>query len=661
MRKSLSLKLAMQNLRSSYRLSVPYILAGILSFAMCYIVLALSDDPGLAASFGGRTARQMLGFGSYITAIGAFLFLFNINRYLIRQRGREFALYGVLGMDKMNVMKVLLLETLITFAIVAAGGIVSGIVFGKLFQLILIRMIAMKNNIAMSINVTQILNTMFLFGIIYLANLVYASLKVAVSSPVSLLQEKNAGERQSKGTAGIAVLGIVCILAGYFLAQLVDDLRVAVTRFLPAVVLVIIGTHCLFLAGSSVFLSFLKKNRKYYYQPHHFISISGLMHRMKRNASGLATVCILACMVIITVSVTAAIYFGTAGSMDSTYPNEIVLYGQVNQKKYYDLFRDAFTESAERHAGTNLRTIYSACVTYTEENGVFMQGEFTETNTYITFMRQDDVNSLLKTNIQLQDGEVYIRSNVKKQYPETITINGVSLKVAGQEKGDSQIITGVWGYQDFNNLLVVVPEITDTLYDEEDSDIRQMFMFGYDPATDDPDEIADALNDAYHAVSDSNKYRPDYDDFGGYINSVSRTVEFTETMSAYGSLMFLGVFLGTMFLIMTVLIIYYKQLSEGYEDIERFRAMENVGLDEDEVRKTINSQVLITFFAPLITAIIHVIFAHKMVGTIVDGFGTIDPNVYTMTLAAVSLIFVVIYMIVYWGTSTVYYHIIRQA
>ncbi|MCR4951751.1 MAG: ABC transporter permease [Solobacterium sp.] len=648
MRKSLSLKLAAHNLKSSYRLSVPYILSGILSYAMCYIVLALASDEGLGNSFGGNASTQMLGMGSFIVAIGAFLFLFNISRYLVNQRGREFALYGILGMDKLHVMKVLLIESLITFVIVSLGGLVSGLVFGKLMQLVLLRMMHYSGNIAMHFSVVGLAGSTALFALIYVVNFLFASLKIAVSSPVTLLQSRSVGEKQIRISPLITVAGILAVGTGYVIAQFPTDVADATGIFLPAVLLVIVGTHCLFLTGTAAVMNLLKKNKKFYYQPHHFISLSGMMHRMKRNASGLATVCILSCMTIVSISATVAVYYGTNETI-SDIPREIMLSGSLDSRDDYILVEEFVRKTAAQYDPKDFTGIVVSHVNYRKEGSGFVTDLNNDGDVYIEFA---EAGAEGLPDVTVSAGEVWLFAENAEQYGDTLTLNGKEYHISGRSAADKENMSA-------RTYMTAV--ISD--FDQIDWEVNKPSWISYDLAFDvgttDLTEIQEILESCCKAVNDAGRSRGEGSSFYAY--GYSRRGTEAEAYGAYGSLLFLGIFLGTMFLIMTVLIIYYKQMSEGFEDVNRFRQMENVGLEETEVRKTIRSQVLTTFFLPLITALVHVVFAHNLVGKIVEGFDTVNQYAYTISLGVTSLIFTVIYMIVYWGTSRVYYHIIRQA
>ena len=650
MRKSLHLRLAVHNLRSSYRLTVPYMLSGILAYALCYIVLALASDEGLASSYGGRTAGSLLGYGCFIAAFTSFLFLFSVSRYLMKQRGREFALYGILGMDKKNVMLVLFAETIITLAVVTAGGLAAGVIFGKGMQLLLLRMMQISGNITMYFSTFAFMSVTALFAAIYILSFVFGSFRVAVSSPVSLLHTKNTGDagilQKRWIELGAAVCGIVCLVLGYLLAQQADSVGTAAELFMPAVLLVIAATHLLFLAGSSVLMRMLKRNRKYYYQPNHFISLSGMMHRMRRNASGLATVCILACMVIVTVSVTAACYYGTERSLNRMYPREIMLYGTVSEPAVIPQMEEAVMETAAQFDGKNFQKREWRCAQYRMEDGRLIPNDGIDTDVYINFceVTEDDGS-------ELGEDEVIVSCTEEVPFKDTLALNDKNYRIREIRIGEEPD-PGAMQYSGRLNLVVYIRDMNAVDWTVNTPD-RYKYTFGFDMDASDEKRLTSAMNECAETI------RKTEDVYS--IMAVSRKLQEIEAASMFGSLLFLGVILGTMFLIITVLIIYYKQMSEGYEDIERFRQMQNVGLSEEEVRRTIRSQVLRTFFIPLGTALIHVLFAYHLVSYFVQGFGTIDQNAYILSLAVTSAIFTIIYVLVYRETSRVYYHIVQQA
>ena len=650
MRKSLHMKLAVHNLRSSYRLTVPYILSGILAYALCYIVLALASDEGLASSYGGRTAGSLLGYGCVIAALTSFLFLFSVSRYLIKQRGREFALYGILGMDKKNVMLVLFAETVMTLAAVTAGGLAVGVVFSKGMQLLLLRMMHISGNIEMHFSMLAFGTVTVLFAAIYILSFVFGSFRVAVSSPVTLLHTKNAGDAgilQNRWVErGAALCGIVCLALGYLLAQQADSVGTAAELFMPAVILVIIATHLLFLAGSSVLMRVLKANKKYYYQQDHFISLSGMMHRMRRNASGLATVCILACMVIVTVSVTFAGYYGIERSLNKMYPRQIMLYGTVSEPELIPQLEEAVQEQAAQFDAENFQKREWRGVQYRMKDGKLIPNDGADTEVYVNFSEATEEDGFV-----LAEDEVAVCSAEEVPFRDTLVLGDRTYRIKEVRSGEELDATATQ-YGGRFNLVVYIRDMDAVDWTVNTPD-RYKYTFGFDMDASDEKRLMSALDECAETIR---KIESVYS-----IMAVSRKLQETETASVFGSLLFLGVILGTMFLIITVLIIYYKQMSEGYEDIERFRQMQNVGLSEEEVRRTIRSQVLRTFFIPLGTALIHVLFAYHLVSYFVQGFGTIDQNVYILSLAVTSAVFTIIYMLVYRETSRVYYHIVQQA
>lgn len=645
-------KLAGTNIRNNRQFYVPYLLTGILNVAMFYIMVALCNNEGLNHIRGGMDLKLILNMGIYVIGIFSFVFLFYTNSFIIKRRKREIGIYNILGMEKRHISKVLFMENLLVFAVSVAGGLVVGVVFSKLMMMFLYRLTGLSESIVFEVCLAGVRNAVILFAVIFIATFCYNLLQIRLSNPIELLSGSSVGEREPKTKGIMAVLGVICIAVGYGISIYVKDPLEVVMLFFVAVVLVILGTYCLFTAGSIALLKMLRKNKNFYYKSRHFTAVSGMIYRMKQNAVGLANICILSTMVLVMVSATISLYYGVEDEMNNTYPNDLAVV--VSTEGADEQMRDLLEEVKDEVKKCG-RTVTSAM-----EYANFSFSTDTDDAMYVVMTKED----FLKRYPQVEENEI-------KEIPtgevalfgdttydkDTITFDNKTFQVAQSEMFALEEDTV---YQDMANgyyYVIVQDEATmDDIYRTHQRYVENYggtsSLFLYTAAID-----MDGTSEQKIACADAvNQYMGNQSYSGWSIDS--RESAYRNFYALYGGLLFLGLFLGIMFLMVTVLIIFYKQISEGYDDKKRFEIMEKVGMSNDEVKATIRSQVRIIFLLPLVTAAIHLFAAFPMLRRLLAMFSLTNVALFVKCIIGTILIFGIIYYAVFKITSRTYYKIV---
>lgn len=668
-------KLAATNIRNNKQFYLPYLLAGGLSVAMLYLVLAMVYNPGLREMNGGQTVAATLSLGGVIVRVFAAIFLFYTNSFIIKRRKKELGVYNILGMEKKHIAKVLSLEMLFTAVVTIAGGLVFGIVFNKLLTMILYRMTGLNASIPFTISTAGCRSVMITFVVIYAAALCYNLMQIKLANPIELLHSGNKGEREPKTKILITLIGIAALGGGYYLALTVGDAVSAITMFFIAVLLVIVGTYCLFTAGSIALLKLLRKNKKYYYQAKHFTTVSGMIYRMKQNAVGLANICILSTMVLVTVSTTVCMYLGIEDILTVRFPKEVTV------TTYYAAMPEN-PETIETALDDSLaasgRGILSKCgylnmsmTAVRREDGFSVTGIGAGTDYSISdvvvldIVTKADYEKLTGESIaSLEEGEIAIAAEpfyegeILEFEDRTYTVKESLAYPTDEEEYLASIANGT--------AYLIVPDdaefegIFETLarnWDSERVALNINYNLGYEIDGTSEEKIAaeSAVRDAV-ALWVSREAQKNEAYAGCYIEA--REENRAEYWALNGGFLFLGLFLGTMFLMVTVLIIFYKQISEGYEDKERYAIMEKVGMSSVEVKHAIRSQVLTVFFLPIAVAVIHIIMAFPMIKLILDAFSLTNTTLFALCVAGTALVFFLIYLLVFVLTSRSYYKIV---
>lgn len=659
-------KLAITNIKNNRQFYFPYLLTGIITVAMFYIMCALESNPGIQSMPGAKNLGLILRLGIGVIGIFAVIFLFYTNSFIIKRRKKELGIYNILGMEKRHIAKILSKEAFFTAIIAIGGGLVTGVLFHKLACMLLYRMIGFNGGITFSFSKKGVMITAILFAIVYLLTYIYDLFQVQLANPIELLQSGNKGEREPKIKAIMAVLGVLCLGAGYFIAITTKNPIKALTLFFVAVILVIIGTYLLFTAGSIALLKILRRNKGYYYQTKHFTSVSGMIYRMKQNAVGLANICILSTMVLVAVSTTVSLYVGIEDIMKERYPNEITI------SAYYDTGAPAedsiapIVEKSVKESGRKIRheedylELYFAAI---KDQGQYsLDKEKVKTagdrvSGFVVLTREDCKKKYNEEIPELAENEVALFT-IKKTDMDTLVLENRSYHVKEikqfQNTEDFETIADMMDEYYY----VIVNDVQDMerlwqlqkdIYQENSSSISRQVRLDIDGDSEQKKECFENIKTALGPEQAKARILID-----------SRQSNLDEFYQIYGGFLFLGLFLGILFLMITVLIIFYKQISEGYDDKERFSIMEKVGMSNDEVKATIRSQVRTVFFLPILMAAVHVGMAFPMIKRLLSLFGLSNTALFAGCMAGTILVFALIYLLVFLKTSKTYYKIVGE-
>jgi putative ABC transport system permease protein len=674
--KSLYPKLAFLNIRKNGKLYIPYILSSVITIAMFYIMCSITFNKDAIEKLAGSNSIQLvMSLGTVVIGLFSFIFLFYTNSFLMKRRKKEIGLFNILGMEKRHISRIMFCEVLITSAISIVGGLGFGILFDKFTTMLLFKILRCNITFAFAVRPTAVLVTAIGFLSIFLLNLLYDITKVSLTNPIDLLHGSNVGEKEPRTKWLLAVLGVICLAVGYYIAITVKSPLQAISLFFVAVVLVIVGTYFLFIAGSIALLKLLRKNKKYYYNPKHFTSVSGMFYRMKQNAVGLANICILSTMVLVMVSTTVCMYVGTSDALLRRYPRDIRVTGYIMPENLgiNDNIITAI-EAKAKEEGYNLSNIHKS-TTFSVTAGL-TDGEYSSSSDggivasnmkIFSFRRLSDYEKESNNKLDLKDNEcaLYIADNNKEKLGETFKLDGNEYRVKYNLDSFSDTL-GYDGYTATVYYLVLSDEgfinmyksVNAALGDGEFQYISSEASFDID-ATDAQQmafakEAGDISNNVISIAK--NGYVKDE---ARYASSESRAGSRDSFYQMYGSFLFLGIYLGAMFLMITALIMYYKQISEGFDDKERFEIMQKVGMSKDEVKKTIHSQVITVFFLPLAMALIHIGVAFKMITRLMTVFNLTNVTLLLVCTLMTAAVFAVIYAIVYALTAKSYYKIVE--
>lgn len=675
MKRSFFARIALEGIKKNRRLYLPYILSGTGLSAMTYILFFLSSSPLLEHMKGGSILEMVLPIGVVVVCVFSLIFMFYSNSFLIRQRNREFGLYNVLGMDKRNLGRVMLWENLAVFAMSVATGLICGIALSKLTELGMVNIMQEDVSYTLRIDLSSALKTLGVFALIFLLLLANSLIKVRRSSALELLESSAVGEKAPKANWLAALVGAVVLAAAYYIALSIENPLSAILWFMIAVVMVIVATYLLFISGSVAFCRVLQKNKGYYYKPRHFVSVSSMVYRMKRNGAGLASICILITMVLVMLTSTISLYAGEEDTLETNYPND------VNFTTFLPGMEQYTEESFESMQGKinelvgdvhNVRS-YPFCVAAgLFEDGVFLTDTEPHINfdvstfstlSYLNIISLEDYNELTGESAKLKDGECliycyrcdYNGSSVQVEHCEMLTVKAQASDI---------VLPNYLAIQPVPIITLVVKDVVS--FTEPAAGIENSFgepviepcwCYGFDV-----DGGADAQVAAYEKLHKSTDDIVIKGDDGSYSFNLNCREEVRSGFySLYGSLFFLGILLSVIFVFAAVLIIYYKQVSEGYEDQSRFEVMQKVGMTKAEIRKTINSQVLTVFFAPLVLAGVHLAVAFPIIWKMLQLFMFENMGIMVIVNIACFAVFALIYAIVYKLTSNTYYSIVSGA
>ena len=666
MNKFFYIRLAAQNIRKNAGTYIPYICTCVMTTMMFYVIKSLSVNPGLGAVYGGAAIVAILSLGVYVIGLFSLIFLFYTNSFLMKRRKKEFGLFNMLGLEKKHLIRLLFLENLYVALFSVLTGILLGIVLDKAMFLLITKLLGAPVTLGFFVSGKVVAFTAAFFGGIFALIFLKSVPMLQFSNPIELLRGGNVGEREPRAKWLSALLGAVLLGAGYYLSLTVENPVSAIPVIFVAVILVIIATYLLFTAGSIALLKLLKKNQRYYYKAKHFISISGMIYRMKQNAVGLANICILSTMVLVMVSTTGSLMVGIEDSIHERYPRDFGIYVyDADREQLTDLQGQVrrFAEQEQLVLENDISNYYLYVTTlqrgnvYYSDKAVLNEADTAQTieeMREVYFVALSDYNRQMGKEAELQADEVLVYYNRKEIDNATLVFMDTEYKIVQVLKEFPQ--NGMAAMNIFTtHSIVVADEVFEQLFRTFEANSDNLYTsilcyYGFDTAADEETQNSLRYTLAGRIAQEL---------------GLDCTIEIRAQgrwgfMALYGGLFFLGIFLGTLFVMATVLIIYYKQISEGYEDRERFVIMQNVGMSRGEVKAAIHSQVLTVFLLPLIAAGIHMAAAFPVLKALLTLLNMVNVRLYMLFTVGCFLVFAVLYMLIYGVTAKAYYRIVSR-
>ena len=689
MNKGFYLKMAWGNIRKNRNIYLPYLLAASVMTALFYIQGSLCDMVDISGMKGKRMMSSLLGISTPITGIFSLVILFYVNSFVMKQRKKEFGLYNVLGMEKRHLVRLMSVEILLVAVFSLVFGISGGALFSQLFFLIFYKMIRMEADLTMVIPRGAVIETLTLFGILFCLVLLYDIVAVIRTRPVELLKSESQGEREPKVHGLAALIGVAALTGGYVIAQKVESPMEAMLWFFAAALLVIVGTYGLFMAGSIALLKWMKKRECFYYRPSSFISVSGMLYRMKQNAAGLAGICILSTMVMVTIGASLCIFSGVSEGVREEYPREYFLQMHYSEdlkpETYQDTTSDVkkLVEAQMEENGSRVENMLS----YTRCNMVYRKGkdgyeaemgDLADTNdyenlVYVQYLLREDYEANTGKKTEIPDDVAAFYESEEGLIPgETLLFGDYSIKGKRLEEPVETAVASWYsgikkrvqvllpGIEEMEKLTESLGKNFETYYGlVEGEGPGAMYFLGWnwyfdisgkqEPA----EEFLEKLRSSWETEKASE---------WAYISTFqNRTEEEEYLFQEYGTILFIGFFLGMIFLLATVLIIYYKQVTEGYDDRKRFVIMQDIGLSQAEVKKTIRTQVLLVFFLPLGAAGLHMAMAFKVLVKMMALFSAYNIKLFSLCIGLTVAVFALVYFLVYTVTARIYYKIVSNA
>lgn len=665
MSKHIYTRLSLTNFSKNKKMYLPYFLTICGSILFFFILTSLSSNTliydrttGAEAFKGASLLSMVLVTGKGVTSLFATIFLLYANSFVLKNQKKQLGLYRVLGMERKHMVRLIFLENFFIYGMGLVVGVLSGILLDKLMLSGLFRIIGKKAPSGFYINVAAISDSVKLAVLIAVIIMFVSFITIVRTKDIDLLKSDKKGEREPKNRIVLAFLGVVILVAGYIIAHIPNNAFDGIKYFFPAAFLVIIATYILFTAGTIAVLKALKSNKKYYYKTRHFISISGLLYRMKQNAAGLATICILSTSAIVVLSAGTALYANGQKSINEMYPKDVQIrvagdskgivsdiINQQNSKKYELLDRDevVYYTGLFEIEGNEFKGI--------DKNNTMDFGSIPD----VYVISQDEYNRISGQNVSLNENEILLAQNGEWEFDSKVKLNGKEYNIVSEAKSD--VIEYI---QDptmtlFSKILIVTDSVdtakemtaTATNYTSDEMSSVVYIQFNMNESD---DEVTEFTKNIDSKLSEN--------DITGLVACKSEAQDTFN--SIYGGIIFIGAILGLLFIMSTAMIIYYKQISEGYEDNSRFEIMQKVGLTKREIRKTIHSQILLVFFLPLVTAIVHAAFALKLVANCLKMVVIVHMPTFILSFIATCVVFSVLYVIVYLLTTREYYNIVNS-
>ena len=657
MRKGLFARLALTGIRKNGKIYYPYMLTAVVTTAMLYIMASLKKNPELE----GSTLGFSLSLGLFVTTLFAFIFLFYTNSFLMKRRKKEFGLYMVLGMERKHLARVIWWETAFLWLVSLGAGLGLGVLLDKLMHLALGKLLGKSVALGFYVSGEVLWLTAFLISLVFALTLLNAVRQVWRADPIELLHGGSVGEKEPRNKWVLTLLGVVCLGAGYWLSIMVKDSATMIFVFFFAVLLVIAGTYLLFTSGSITVLKLLKRSRRYYYQPSHFISVSGMMYRMKQNAVGLANICILLTMVLVMVFSTTSLWWSMEDILNQQLRGDISIDTLENAP---DDLLDVVDQELDRDGLKRGDTVVYRFLSFTAfQNGDAYTAEavagndlmLVRTPAVLYLLPLEDYNRSFGQNETLEENQILLEDYRDSHPEDTLTLFDRTFTV--KKRIADQLDTGSALVSMYNTCFLVVKDMDvvrwafqrqQETYRENASSIRTTLWLSLPGATD--RQIVDAADRLMKRL----------DENMGLRHIRSRPALWNDELELYGGLLFVGLFLSVLFLMAMVLIMYYKQITEGYEDRERYRIMRKVGLSQAEIRRSVSSQIVWVFFLPLAAAALHIAAAFPGIVTMMRALAM--TNVKLMALCALGSVtlFALLYGGVYLFTSRVYEKIVSE-
>ena len=670
MRKGMFLRLALTNIKKNRGTFVPYILSSMGCIAVLYIMLFIVHNPDTRNIRGGSDVAMIVSMGVFVLGIFSVIFLLFCNSFLMKRRQKEIGLYNVLGMEKRHISRMLLVEMVITGAVSFAGGIGTGILGSKLALLFLLKVLHLPAQFGFYVAWEGVKICGISYGVILAVTLLQNLSRVHLSRPVELLSGKSVGEREPKTKLLMAVLGFICLGTGYYMAITTKSVMDALVIFLLAVLLVMAGTYLVFTAGSIMILKLMRRKKGFYYKIQNFTSVSGMLYRMKQNAVGLASICILSTGVLLMISSAVSLNMGIEDAVKSQYPYDVNVgfYGYS-----YEEAEEAqkFMRSEAEKSGIPVKSVESEIILSMVG---FFDGHHYTFDSDMEKVKEQDVMELVvipEEYYQSPDGEKISLENgtvlIWGAKGKSIDIGGREFSVAGKLKEEPDI-SGLLGVEYVGSIYVVTnPETFKQISEIQRMEMEKGGSMGYRMKSslgimvDGEDDRAIALRNLLDGSIEKFRSQGYFSQEGETVSNRARAVEKENFYGLNGGLLFVGILLGGVFLMGTALIIYYKQISEGYEDRERFQIMRKVGMSRREVRSSIRRQILMVFFLPLLAACVHISMAFPLMKKLLLLVGMSNDCLFLLCTAVTVLVFAAVYGLIYMVTARAYYHILEKA
>ena len=656
-------KLAVSNLIKNRKLYYPFALAVLLAVTITYLFYSLTLNPNIGKIRGGETISMTLGLGMVIVTIASAIIVFYANSFVMKNRSKELGIYGMLGLEKRHLISMVFKELLIFGSLTLTAGLGLGALFDKLIFALLLKLMNMKVELVSTFQPIVFLLVLIVFGAIFLGLIFINAFRIARMNALQLSREKASGEKKGRFLGLQTILGLISMGAGYFLAVTVENPLNAVLIFFVAVLLVIFGTYLLFNAGITVFLQILKKNKRYYYQPNNMISVSNLIFRMKKNAVGLATIAILSTMVLVTMSAATSIFKGSETFKKVMNPHDFGITGQNVEKEDINKLLDQYASDKGLTVTKKEVLTYSSFGVANQEGTkltIFEKGQNrVQPKTVFMVFDQKDYENMTGQKLALSGKEVGLfTKNKELQGQKELTLNDQTYTIKEEIKKDFilehvpnqyNILTSDYNY-------LVVPDLKAFLDQYPNSSIFNQYYGGMNVTASEEEQLK--LADDYAKFL--NNFNRELNKEGSYVYGSNLADSSAQMSALFGGVFFIGIFLSIIFMVGTVLVIYYKQISEGYEDRERFIILQKVGLDQKQIKQTINKQVLTVFFLPLLFAFLHLAFAYHMLSLILKVIGVLDATMMLTVTLSICAIFLIVYVLIFMITSRSYRKIVQM-